>query len=105
MSKELSLKEATTRYNIPKSTLHDRTSALNRGEEVTLKAKVSRFTKTFPPEYEQILVDHVKGLSNKYLRLMKKEFLKLAFDLAETLKIPYRFNKEKELQESISTTI
>jgi hypothetical protein len=27
--------------------------------------------------------------------LMKKEFLKLAYDLAEVMKISHRFNKEK----------
>lgn len=95
LSKELSLRDASSRYNIAKSTLHDKTSALNRGEEVTLQPKVGRFTNTFSPEYEQVLVDHVKDLSNRCLPLMKKEFLKLAFDLAESMKIPHRFNKEK----------
>nr|XP_022913979.1 uncharacterized protein LOC111424602 [Onthophagus taurus] len=56
---------------------------------------MGRFTNTFLPEYKQILVEHVKDLSNRCLPLVKKEFLKLAFDLAEALKIPHRFNKEK----------
>lgn len=67
------------RYNIPKSTLHDKIAALNRGEEIRLKPKLGRFTKTFSPEYEQVLVDHVKNLSNRCLPLMK-EFLKLRED-------------------------
>ncbi|KOB76398.1 hypothetical protein OBRU01_03861 [Operophtera brumata] len=95
LSKEMSLREASLRYDIPKSTLYDKTSLLNRGQEVSLKPKIGRFTHTFSPEYEETLVEHVKDLSNRCLPLMKKEFLKLAFDLAEALKIPHRFNKDK----------
>ena len=83
------------RYNISKSTLHNKALALKRGEQVTLQPKIGRFTNTFSPEYEQVLVDHVKDLANRCLPLMKKEFLTLAFDLAYTMKIPHRFNKEK----------
>ena len=36
LTKELNLRKASVRYNIPKSTLHDKASALKRGEEVTL---------------------------------------------------------------------
>ncbi|GBP19771.1 Pogo transposable element with KRAB domain [Eumeta japonica] len=97
LSKEMSLREASLRYDIPRSTLHDKTSLLNLGKEVSLTPKIGRFTKTFSPEYEETLVEHVKNLSNRCLPLMKKEFLKLAFDLAETLKIPHRFNKDKGL--------
>ncbi|CAK1588229.1 unnamed protein product [Parnassius mnemosyne] len=95
MSKELSVRQAAMQYNIPKSTIHDKIKALNRGEEVTMKLKLGRFTSTFSAEYEQVLVDHIKDLSNKCMPLMKKEFLKLAYDLAEVMKIPHRFNKEK----------
>lgn len=95
MSKELSLRTASAQYNIPKSTLHDKISALNRGEEVSLKPKLGRFSITFTPEYEEVLVKHVKDLSYGCEPLMKKKFLKLAFDLAESMKIPHRFNKDK----------
>ncbi|XP_037293571.1 uncharacterized protein LOC119189035 [Manduca sexta] len=60
-----------------------------------MKPKLGRFTNTFSAEYEQVLVDHIKDLSNRCMPLMKKEFLKLAYDLAEVMKIPHRFNKEK----------
>ncbi|CAG9566689.1 unnamed protein product [Danaus chrysippus] len=95
MSKELSVRQAAMQYNIPKSTIHDKIKALNRGEEVTMKPKLGKFTSTFSAEYEQVLVDHIKDLSNRCMPLMKKEFLKLAYDLAEVMKIPHRFNKEK----------
>ena len=77
------------RYNIPKITIHDKIKALNRGE-VTMQPKLGRFTNTFSAEYEQVLVDHIKDLSNRCMPLMKKEFLKLAYDLAEVMKIPHR---------------
>ncbi|KAL3268751.1 hypothetical protein HHI36_007853 [Cryptolaemus montrouzieri] len=77
LSKEISLREASLRYNIPKSTLHDKTSSLYRGQEVSLQPKLGRFINTFTPEYEQLLVDHVKDLSNRCLPLMGQEFLKL----------------------------
>jgi hypothetical protein len=96
LTKEMSLREASSRYNIPKSTLHRKTSSLNRGREVSLQPKMGRFTNTFSPEYEQVLVEHVKDLANRCMPLMKKEFLKLAYDLAEAMKIPHRFNKEKQ---------
>lgn len=96
LSKEMSLREASSRYNVPKSTLHDKITALNGGDEVTLQPKLGRFTKTFSPEYEQVLLGHIKDMSNRCLPLMKNEFLKLAYDLAEAMKIPHRFNTEKK---------
>ncbi|GBP80965.1 hypothetical protein EVAR_54128_1 [Eumeta japonica] len=101
LCKEMSLREPSLRYDIPRSTLHDKTSLLNLGKEVSLTPKIGRFTKTFSPEYEETLVEHVTNLSNRCLPLMKKEFLKLAFDLAETLKIPHRFNKDKGIAVAI----
>ena len=35
LTKEPNLRKALVRYNIPKITLHDKASALKRGEEVT----------------------------------------------------------------------
>lgn len=58
-----------------------------------MEPKMGSFTNTFSAEYEQVLVDHVKDLSNRRMPLMKSEFLKLAYNLAEIMKIPYRFNK------------
>ncbi|XP_011858337.1 PREDICTED: uncharacterized protein LOC105555900 [Vollenhovia emeryi] len=95
ISKKMSLREASKKYDIPKSTLHDKIRCLKSGEEISLQPKIGRFTKTFPPEYEEQLVNHVKDLSNRCLPLMKKEFLKLAYDLAVELKLPHRFNTEK----------
>lgn len=95
MSKKLSVRQAAMQYNIPKSTIHDRIKALNRGEEVSMKPKLGRFTSAFSAEYELVLKDHIKDLSNRCMPFMKNEFLKLAYDIAEFMKIPHRFNIEK----------
>ncbi|KAL3267912.1 hypothetical protein HHI36_007050, partial [Cryptolaemus montrouzieri] len=75
LSKEMSLRKASLRYNIPKSILHDKTSSLNRGQEVSMQPKLGRFTNIFTPEYEQLLVVHVKDSSNRCLPLTEQEFL------------------------------
>lgn len=95
LSQEMSVRQAAMVYQVPKSTLQDKLKALKRGDEVSMKPKLGRFTNTFSEQYEQVLVEHVKDLSNRCMPLMKKEFLKLAYDLAEEMKIPHRFNKEK----------
>lgn len=97
MSKQISLREASIKYRIPKSTLHDKIVYLKAGKEIVLESKLGRFTRTFSSEYEEQLVNHVKDLANRCLPLMKKEFLKLAYDLAVDLKLPHRFNTEKGL--------
>lgn len=94
LCKERSIREASSRFNIRKSTLHDKILALSRGKK-TLQPKMGRFTKKISPVYEQVLLDNVKYLYNRCLPVTKKEFLKLAFDLAEAMKIPRRFNKEE----------
>jgi len=94
MSKKKKIREAAVKYGIPKSTLHDKLALLKTGAEITLQPKIGRYTKTFQPDHEELLVNHVKDLSNRCLPLSKKEFLKLAYDLATELKLPHRFNTQ-----------
>jgi len=68
---------------------------IKSGQEITLQSKLDRFTNTFPLEYENQLINHVKNLANRCLPLMKKKFLKLAYDLAVELKLPHCFNTKK----------
>lgn len=84
-----SFRKSSMRYNIPKSTQHNKMLAL-------IQPKIDRFINTFSPEYEQTSKDDVKYLYNRCLTLMEKKFLKLAFDLTEAMKIPHRFNKQKQ---------
>ncbi|CAH1975089.1 unnamed protein product [Acanthoscelides obtectus] len=79
--KKFSLREAADRYVVPRSTL-------NKGQQVNLVPKLGRFENTFSEDHLQ----NVKDLDN---RLMP--FLRLAFQFAERLKIPLRFNKQKKI--------
>ena len=92
-----SLRKAAERYEVPKSTLHDRIKALNSGQEINLVPKLGRFENTFSEDYLEELYNHVKDLDNRLMPLTKQEFLKLAFEFAERLNLPHRFNKEKKI--------
>lgn len=83
MSKKNSVRKASEVYNIPKSTLFDYVKKLQRGREIALPLKKGRFNPTFTEEYEEALIAHVVDMSNRCMPLNRKEFLKLAFDLAE----------------------
>ena len=92
-----SVREAARLFSVPKSSLQDRISKLKKGEEVVLPAKLGRFKSTFLQSCEEELLQHVRQLDNMFMPLTRKEFLKLAFDLAEQLKLPHRFNKNKQI--------
>ncbi|CAG9576076.1 unnamed protein product [Danaus chrysippus] len=71
MIKEISLREASLRYTIPKSTLQDRTSALIRGEEAMLRPQIGKFNQPISPEYEtgvNCVQKHQKVLAAKAVR-------------------------------------
>ncbi|KOC63734.1 hypothetical protein WH47_02273 [Habropoda laboriosa] len=57
---------------------------------------MGRFKKTFTGEFESQLVCYMKDQDAKFMPLSKTEFLKLAYDLAEHLKLPHQFNKQKK---------
>ncbi|KAJ8936819.1 hypothetical protein NQ318_015286 [Aromia moschata] len=97
ISGKMGLRQAAVTYSVPKSSLFDKVNALRSGQEVTLDAKLGRFTQTFNSEHETALVDHVKDLSSRLMPLSRKEFLQLTFQLAEKLKIPHRFSKTKKM--------
>lgn len=96
LDNELSLREAARRYSVPKSTLADKIKHLQNEEEIELIPNLGRYRCTFPANFEQQLVNHMRDLDSRLMPLTKKEFLKLAFDLAERLQIPHRFNREKK---------
>lgn len=95
MEKKLTIRLAAEKYDVPRSTLQDRVKALKNGQEVIFKPKLGRFESTFNENFSLQLYNHVKDLDNRLMPLTRLEFLKLAFDLAEYLKIPHHFNKEK----------
>ncbi|KAJ4430876.1 hypothetical protein ANN_19467 [Periplaneta americana] len=74
----------------------DKVTGIKGGKEYNFQPKLGRFETTFNNSYESQLAQHIKDLDDRLMGLSKKEFLKLAFDLAENLRIEHRFNKEKK---------
>lgn len=71
--------------------------ALKNDQETIFKPKLGRFESTFNENFSLQFYNHVKDLDNHLMPLTRLEFFKLAFDLAEYLKILHHFNKEKEM--------
>lgn len=98
--KNMTIRQASEAYSVPKSTLGDRIKLLSRGGEATTKLCTDNkgtFKRTFDENTEELLYNHVRNLDNQLMPLSKKEFLKLAYQLAENMKIRHRFNKEKKM--------
>lgn len=94
---EMTIREASERYLVPKSTLGDRIKALRENKEVVMKPVLGNhkvFPRTFTDEQEKLLYDHIKNLDSQLMPLSKDEFLTLVYKYAEQLKIKHRFNKE-----------
>lgn len=94
--REMTVREASERFSVPKSTLGDRVKALQLGKEVKIKPSLGNstsFPKTFTAEQEEMLYNHVKALDSQLMPLSRNEFLTLAFEFANKLKIKHRFNK------------
>jgi hypothetical protein len=64
---------------------------------VKMAPDVGWFLRTFTDELEEKLVSHIKDLDSRLMPLTREEFCILANKLAENLKIPLRFNKQKKL--------
>ncbi|KAJ4446144.1 hypothetical protein ANN_12837 [Periplaneta americana] len=94
---KISIREAVRMYGVPKSSLHDRINKIKKGNEANVPPKLGRFELTFSETYEEELLAHIRQLDGMFMPLSKKEFLKLAYDLAVELRLPHRFNKTKKL--------
>lgn len=87
---EIGFNEACRRFNIPKPTLRRHLKGLNK------KTKFGRPT-DMSPDTEEILVQHLMNLESCFFGLTTTEFRRLAFELAEKMQLPHRFNKEKKI--------
>ncbi|KAJ4425442.1 hypothetical protein ANN_28057, partial [Periplaneta americana] len=96
LSGKMTIRQAAVSFSVPRSSLGDRVLKVKSGSDVKVCADMGRFKPTFSENYEEEFVKHIKDLDNRMMPLTKKEFLKLTFDLAETLRILHRFNKEKK---------
>lgn len=56
------------------------------------------FKPTFTAHYEEMHVAHMRDLDSGLIMLLSKtEFLKLLYDLADSFKLPHRFNRAKKM--------
>lgn len=86
---EMGWLKASKIFNVPQATLRRRFKAGNS------KKKLGRFENTFSPELEKQLVDHILMLESRLFGLTTVDVKKLAYDLAEKLKIKHRFSQKK----------
>lgn len=98
-SSQMTIREASERFGVPKSTLGRRAKDVRGGKELYIKPKMGNtkaFSRTFTDEQETSLYNHVKSLDSQLMPLSKKEFLSLAYKYAEKLGVDHRFNKDKK---------
>jgi hypothetical protein len=94
-NKEMSVREAADTFSVPRRSLGDRLTKLKEGEIVKMTPHMGWFRRTFSDELEEKLVSRIKYIDSRFMPLTRKEFCILACKLAENLKIPLRFNKQK----------
>jgi hypothetical protein len=94
-NKEMSVCEAADTFSAPRSSLGDRLTKLKEGQMVKMTPDMGWFWRTFTDELEEKLVSHIKDLDSRLMPMTRERFCILAHKLAENLKIPHRFNKQK----------
>jgi hypothetical protein len=90
---EMSFREASRYYMVPKSTLERRAKEQNK-IAIGGKKHLGRFVTTFDKEFEEELVDYAKDMESRFFGITCNDLRKLAYDLAERNKIEHKFNKE-----------
>ena len=100
-NKELSIKAASKKYAIPRTTL---TRHLKNQVSAPGTNRLGNFKTVFSPEVEEQLVDHIKEMQIRFFGLTRENFGSLAFDYATANKIPNPFNQQKNLLERIGLT-
>lgn len=94
LTEKLTVRTAAKMFGIPKSSLNDKVLSIKQKKVTVFHPKLGRYTQTFDPATEEILINYVKKMAEKCLPLDKTEFLRLAYRLAEENNIPHRFNNE-----------
>jgi hypothetical protein len=64
-----------------------RCEVIKSGNGAEVKPKFDRFENTFSEDMEAYLMSHLTELDNNFLPLSRKDFLKVAHDLAEEMHI------------------
>lgn len=95
-SKEMGWLLAAKTFNVPKSTLRRRVNDKNKVLHGSKKGFLGGSVSVFSEEVESELVNHIKSLESRFFGLTCTDVRKIAFQLAEKLKLKHNFNREKK---------
>ena len=93
---EMSFREASRYYEVPRSTLERRVNAHNK-IAVDGKKHLGRFITTFDNDFEKELMQYAKDMESRFFGITCRDLRKLAYDLAERNNVEHRLNKESGL--------
>ena len=60
----MSERAAADKYEVPRTSLQDRVTAIKQGRQIILKPILGCFQQTFTPEYERQLFQHVTDIDD-----------------------------------------
>jgi hypothetical protein len=86
------VREVVQSFSVPNCSLQVRLQTVKSGSDVKLKSELGRFENTFSEEMEA----RSERLDNRFMPLLRKEFLKLLYDLAEEMGLSHRLNDENK---------
>lgn len=72
LSDTMSVCEASVRFEVPKSTLHDSVKAVREGQDFNISAKLGRFENTFNAGFELQLANYVRDTDNRLMPFTRK---------------------------------
>ena len=88
------LKATARQYGIPAKTLRRHRDDKVKQPGVSV---LGRHKCVFPPEYQEMLVRHILAMENAFYGLTTMDIRRLAFDLAEKMKLQHPFSKKLKL--------
>lgn len=89
---ELSIREASSVYGIPKSTLER-----HKNKNIMSPGCLGRFRPVLNADYEKELVEYCLEMQNRLFGLTVRDLRSMAFQLAERNRLDHGFDTEKEL--------
>lgn len=92
LNKEMGWLKASKTFGVPCTTLRRRATNANKNVKQSAKG-LGRFSATFTPEQERMLVEHIKLLEQRLFGLTCNDLRRLVYDWAEANKIDHRFNR------------
>jgi len=87
---KLSKNAAEKTYDVPRKTLSRHLKGL-----VAKPGQLGRFSTVLGDEFEEVLVDHAIALQQRMFGMTTADIRKLAYDVAEAMKLPHPFKNQK----------